>query len=156
MQTITINTESPNEATLAAQSTMLTIEPIVLAPDRLIKVLRKMDAADFPNTLMELQRLGVPRYVGRWLMGFANDTITEKELVNAFARHLVNRTQSSTTGSDFLRRLWSRESLVLNDPALTTDERLVLHSLNAIAGPVTDSWLDLTGAEALNAPAWLA
>lgn len=153
MQTITLPQFSDNPLSVGS---MLTIEPIVVAPDRLVRVLQKLHRADWPVSLLELQRLGVPRYVTRWLMEFANDIITEQELVKAFVLHLINRSPTSISGSDFLRRLWSRETMVLNDPALSTEERLALHSINSLAGPLTESWLDLTGTDALRAIGQLA
>lgn len=130
---------------------VLKIEPLIIQPDRLAGVLQKLSRDDQPSSLLELQRLGVPKMVNHWLMTFANDSISERELVNAFVLHLLTQRDQATAAAGIMRLLRPRHYEVLNNPDLTVEERLVLHSLGAVAGPMTDQWVDMIGWDAVKA-----
>lgn len=105
---------------------VMRIEPLIIEPKRLAVVLEKLAKDDKPVSFLELQRLGVPRMVCDWLMTFANDTITERELVSAFVRHLLRAGRKAKEVSGILKLIRRRDFEVLNDSSLTVDERLVL------------------------------
>ncbi|MDX1667869.1 MAG: hypothetical protein R3194_00490 [Limnobacter sp.] len=140
-----LNTEQTNGYYNLARQDRLFIEPLVIHPLQFTQLLSKLQVNQRPVSMLELQRLGVPRFATRWLLSFANDTISEAELVRAFVLHLTSRQEARKTAYELFKRFLPQANGVLNNPALSMDERLVLHSLNMMAGPLTDSWFDLTG-----------
>jgi len=121
------------------------IEPISITPLRLVEVLSTMRLQDWPESLLELGRLGVPRAVQGLLLELASDTITEKELVRGFLIHLTS------LRTDQVRNPWrvwimkNRLITRLEKHPMTIEEKLVLLSLNSLCRQELSSWADWAG-----------
>ena len=137
-----------HESTLSRLG-LFQLEPLVLQPARLVEVLCTMQLQDWPTSLVELGRLGVPRWVQALLLDLASDQITEAELVRAFVLHLTG------LRSDQVRNAWrvwltrNRLQSRLAQYPLSVEESLALMTLNNMAQQSLLSWQDWAGPWAL-------
>lgn len=67
------------------------IEPLITEPEPVARILRDIAPEDWPETLVELHRIGVPRFVTNWLLHVSGGSLEERQLVRTFCAFVVHR-----------------------------------------------------------------